>query len=535
MENGSLTELVEVFLGLTRGFDVPAGAVVLLSSPSHAAAIGTADHTAEFVRSAGRLRGAFMGGVTILHGIPFLIGGTGNTAAIRAIAEIEHWVSITSMGSDEISATRASFMDSLRSSTPASTAQHIIRLPTSQTSTEKATFVTTGFDNLKTAVEPITEDEEKTLLNLLIEELNNLYPVNLCMDIVCDRFMEEDVFDDSSMDRTDLLLIGGSHLGNVAKNICQENWKVTDLTRPGLRINGGTVADLVERVLELSSNITMDNATVILQTFDNSVFMVGGPGGEKRLPGRDRTGTYHIEGSLVVVDKAAVKDLVHQLAPLLKALGNSRKIVLTPLGRYLVAPCCSDLTHTVNYRTVGFLPRLGDAIASLRDSIRDALFVKKVPNFRVLCPNRMIGVGQRRQEPSDEEAAKAAALWGSDPVHPTSAAYRLIAESLEEDLRDDGARYTNPTRAAQLKKKPRHDPSLEREGWVSGCSAALSRRDTVQSASTRGNVSVRSSWAPSHRGQRSYFRGRASGGPLRGSNRGNGFRKFSGGRRGRSF
>ncbi len=31
-ENGSLTELVEVFLGLTRGFDVPAGAVVLLSS-----------------------------------------------------------------------------------------------------------------------------------------------------------------------------------------------------------------------------------------------------------------------------------------------------------------------------------------------------------------------------------------------------------------------------------------------------------------------------------------------------------------------
>ncbi len=43
VENGSLTELVEIFLGLTRGFDVPAGAVVLLSSPTHAAAIGTAD------------------------------------------------------------------------------------------------------------------------------------------------------------------------------------------------------------------------------------------------------------------------------------------------------------------------------------------------------------------------------------------------------------------------------------------------------------------------------------------------------------
>jgi hypothetical protein len=427
-------------------------------------------------------------------------------------------------------------MDSLRSSTPASTAQHIIRLPTSQTSTEKATFVTAGFDNLKTAVEPITEDEEKTLLNLLIEELNNLYPVSLCMDIVCDRFMEEDVFDDSAMDRTDLVLIGGSHLGNVAKNINQEHWKIVDLTRPGFRINGGTVPDLVERVLDLSSNINMDNATVVLQIFDNSVYMAGGPGGEKRLPGKDRSGTYHIEGSLVVADKAAVKDLVQQLAPLLKGLGSSRKIILTPLARYWVAPCCSDPTHTVNYHTVGFLPRLGDAIASLRDSIRDALFVKKVPNFRVLCPNRMIGVGQRRQEPSDEEAAKAAALWGSDPVHPTSAAYRLIAESLEEDLRDEGARYTNPTRAVQSKKKSRYDPSLDREGWVSGCSAALSRRDTGQSTSTRGRTPpAGSGLTPSHRGQRSYFRGRSSVGPQRGSNRGNGFRKFSGGRKGRSF
>jgi hypothetical protein len=217
-----------------------------------------------------------MGSVTVLHGIPFLIGGTGNTAAIRAIAEIEHWVSITSRGTDEISATRAAFMDTLRTSTSASTAQHIIRLPTLQTSTEKTTFVTTGFDNLKTAVEPITEDEEKTLLNLLVEELNNLYPVNLCMDIVCDRFMEEDVFDDSAMDRTDLVLIGGSHLGNVAKNINQEHWKIVDLTRPGLRINGGTVPDLVERILDLSGDINMDNATVIIQVFDNSVYIYGG-------------------------------------------------------------------------------------------------------------------------------------------------------------------------------------------------------------------------------------------------------------------
>jgi hypothetical protein len=262
--------------------------------------------------------------------------------------------------------------------------------------------------------------------------------------------------------------------------------------------------------------------------------MTGGPGGEKRLPVKDSAGKYHIEGSLVVADKAAVKDLVLQLAPVLKALGNSRKLVLTPLARYWVGPCCGDPTHTVNYRTAGYLPRHGDAIASLRDSIRDALFVKKVPNFRVICPNRMIGVGHRRQELTDEEAAKAAALWGPDPVHPTSAAYRQIADSIEEDLKDEDARYTNPTRAAQLKKKPRYDPSLDREGWVSGCSAALARRDN-SSGAVRGRLPTNRGWTTSNRGQRPYFRGRSSGGPQRGPNRGGIPRKFSGGRRGRSF
>jgi hypothetical protein len=148
------------------------------------------------------------------------------------------------------------------------------------------------------------------------------------------------------------------------------------------------------------------------------------------------------------------------------------------LARYWVAPCCGDPLHLVNYRTTGYLPKLGDAIAALRDYVRDALFVKKIPNFRVLCPNKMVGVGQRKQEPTDEEAAKTAAVWGPDPVHPTGAAYRLIAEALESDIENPDARYTNPGKATPLFKRPRYDPSLHRDGWVAGCSAALPRRDS---------------------------------------------------------
>jgi hypothetical protein len=48
-------------------------------------------------------------------------------------------------------------------------------------------------------------------------------------------------------------------------------------------------------------------------------------------------GIYHIDGSLVVADKAAFKAVVKQLSPLLRVLGWSWKIFLTPMARYWVA------------------------------------------------------------------------------------------------------------------------------------------------------------------------------------------------------
>ncbi len=69
VENRSLSELVEVFLVRTWGFNMPTGTEVLLGSTSYAAITGTAHYTAKFVPASGQLRGAFAGGVNILHGI----------------------------------------------------------------------------------------------------------------------------------------------------------------------------------------------------------------------------------------------------------------------------------------------------------------------------------------------------------------------------------------------------------------------------------------------------------------------------------
>jgi hypothetical protein len=95
IEHGSLAELVNVFLEITKGFSIPAGTVVVMASASSMAMNGTADYAREFVKANIRLKETFSGGVRVVHGVPFLIGGTNNTAAIRTMAEINQWVAST--------------------------------------------------------------------------------------------------------------------------------------------------------------------------------------------------------------------------------------------------------------------------------------------------------------------------------------------------------------------------------------------------------------------------------------------------------
>ncbi len=93
-------------------------------------------------------------------------------------------------------------------------------------------------------------------------------------------------------------------------------------------------------------------------------------------------------------------------------------------------------------------------------------------------------------------------LWGGDPVHPSSSAYRKIASDLDADLMDKEARYTNPVKMGEnvTAKRQKTDDSLNRVSWVRGCPAALPRRDSQPGKpnwNPRGRV---------HRGSATYAR-----------------------------
>ncbi len=106
--------------------------------------------------------------------------------------------------------------------------------------------------------------------------------------------------------------------------------------------------------------LIFSDVTAIIQLLDNSVFLVGGPGGTRHLPRRDTDGIYHVDGVLHVANKPEVRDLVSKLTPLLKTLGpRVKKIFLSPLTRYWIRPCCSAPDHLTNYSAASYLPNLG--------------------------------------------------------------------------------------------------------------------------------------------------------------------------------
>jgi hypothetical protein len=104
--------------------------------------------------------------------------------------------------------------------------------------------------------------------------------------------------------------------------------------------------------------------------------------------------------------------MVSSAIPLLRAGGESEKIILSPLPRY-IKKCCDDPSHLVNRKDKKFCADLGDVLSNMKDTIRDVVFSKKIRAFKVVSPLLLL-VGA---EEADGATKKFMVLFKDDPVH----------------------------------------------------------------------------------------------------------------------
>jgi hypothetical protein len=225
---------------------------------------------------------------------------------------------------------------------------------------------------------------------------------------------------------------------------------------------------------------TEENTILVFHLLDNNIFQVKNVGGESHLPRKGPDNIYHIEGRLTVASKDNVKEMFAAIMPIIKAGGDSRKIILGPLSRYWRGPCCENSAHHLNYNEKSYLGDLGNSVFRVRDHLREAAYNKRVRRFRVLCPNRFIGMGERSDDPSLDELRVTATRWGADPVHPGEDAYVMMADGLSAEMEKSPTIYTNSgsSQAGPPGKRQRVDQADRRQSWVSGCNATLPRTDS---------------------------------------------------------
>ena len=78
MENGSLSELVDDFLEMTKGWRLPPGSVAIAISISQLSRCGTAAYAASLAHNGSRIQKAFSGNVEWIPGVPILACGSNN-------------------------------------------------------------------------------------------------------------------------------------------------------------------------------------------------------------------------------------------------------------------------------------------------------------------------------------------------------------------------------------------------------------------------------------------------------------------------
>jgi hypothetical protein len=214
-----------------------------------------------------------------------------------------------------------------------------------------------------------------------------------------------------------------------------------------------------------------------------AVFFSAQEDGSRSLPVKDPADNiYHVPGKLEVADHQVLKKLVHMTVPLLRAGGECEKVIMSPLPRY-IKRCCGDPDHITNKKEKSFAEILGNSLASMRDTIRDVVFSKKIRSFKAVSPILLL-----TDQDSDEEAAnkRLKTLWKDDPIHMAADGYSDLVHNIAEMVVNGS--FTRDQHSDEPPPKPVQSQNFKRKQWVMADDALAHRNYGRGNGALRGPI-----------------------------------------------
>ncbi len=430
IENATLAELADAFCDMVKGFSIPIGSVVGIGSLSQLVNEGPSSYAVAFRKAVFRLSSKFGEGLRVIHTTPINIFEMEETAIL---AWVEFGIWITSRAEDYcLSGSMQIWMPKQENTATWSVPARRGLWPTNMANREMATMVIPGVKDLPHRIPPATPKREFDLLTSMIEELNARYGVDLSTDILSVRNpngSSESIGYEAAYaapKRIRIVIVGASHASRLAAELADDpEVELVDLAHGGLCVTNSSIENLVAD-LEAALTTEFSGPTIIVyHVLDNNIFLGktrSGIHGARR--GED--GNMHLEGSLTYLRGRELEDLLAMTTPLLRAGRQHRKILIAPVRRYAANPCCNDPAHVENFKSRDFIPKMVDALADIRDTMRSFYYRKKIQNFRVFSGDKLMGWEE------DPSLSRMEEMWGDDPVHLAAASYREMAKQVVE-------------------------------------------------------------------------------------------------------
>ncbi|MBM3938666.1 MAG: hypothetical protein FJ333_08470, partial [Sphingomonadales bacterium] len=456
IENGTLQEMASVLLDILQGHCVPLGSIVFISSLSHLAHVGVAGYADDLHSVSKRIYERYGHGVKLVHGPTFPCADLDNMT-IRAWHDLDRWLMAGSL-QNRLETTATAVVKLFTKSEESSDTQTTqptykvrFRAPMSVSKPNPTVFEADGSDLLLNSKARFSPGEVATVMEALLRELNTRFHVNLGSGGE-DPIIPEEEPDTGKRFR--VVVVGGSHSRRLVEALEAMDAEVCDLTQPGLMLSEVTASRLSER-LQSCLEVEFEGKTLIVyQLFDNVCYLRGVEDEWGPLD-KGEDGKYHALGRIKV---ARVEEISHLFRPamgLFRAGGRHKKVIVTPLERYLVEKCCDNIRHMTNYSTE-FVKHMEDRLSAIRRALVNHLHLRMLPNYKVVGSAKLMGMSEAGLQDDLRR------FWDKDPVHMTGAGYACMAESIVDYLLEEPSSFSN-----QPKEKSQ-GTEVRRSSWISG-------------------------------------------------------------------
>jgi len=435
VEDASLELLVKKFVNSVRGQVIPAGTVVLVCSLSHLQAVGLEAYCADVARVTNLIWQKFKSDVTTLHGLPIVNVELTDKILINNMVNCHRWyVSVLPKRARYIhNAATVLYKNYLQEGWEGDKSEgERRRLPRGlQPNAAGAVYSTCSLCTTTDTVKRTDIKTEMDVIVCMVKELNDQFNLGLATNL---RFARGSARG-ASVPRvreggSDIcVVVGASHADRTASVLEREGLTVINLARPGWKISEESVkAKISELRRELDRSPS--TACIIFMCFDNNVYFGASQIGTRRTAFKDQQGKYHIEGKLAMARKEDIRELVHEIIPLVKETATLQKVFVTPLPRYVSGGCCENELHVTNVGAESHVTNVLDTLADYKKWLRDILHKTRVTGVRTALAGDLAGISV-----GGLECERTKTCWEADNVHLDSSGYDRLGKELAHIVR----------------------------------------------------------------------------------------------------